>query len=232
MPRKKPRLRSRTVDRETKLVKAWIDAGKLPRPVGMVFQLRREQEKYFASWPPPKMNPMLSHLRESGVNTERVLRILREEALPKVISVSLMRIGYARHFQQRQKSIVALNKSYEGLDRRIRKDPALSDALKRTWSQEYDDIERTLRFLKGEPTQDFYLSREDGYTVGLEKDASRQHFWTPVVVSLVNEWKEVGLTESFAFRDIAQLLSLAFDYPDEPALVKRRYLHAQNRAAR
>lgn len=209
---------------------AWIEAGELPLSVGMAFQVQREQEKCFAPWPPPALLPFLEGLRKLGVDTGRILLILREKAQPNVISVRLMGERYAKAFQQRRKAIVALSRSYAGLDRRILKDVALSDALKRAWSREYDDIKRDLRSLKGEAPLAAYLTKEDGYTVGPEKDLSRHHFWTPVVVSLVEEWKQVGLMKHQAFKDIAHLLSLTFPpFPDNPDLVKQRYHRARKR---
>ena len=133
-------------------------------------------------------------------------------------------------------ALSSLGRRYRDLDRRIEKDPALTQSFKEHWKLEYkvlrhaleDGNARVLDFFKPYPP----------FTVRLDnKEISRQGFWSEIVYKLVTVVrKNVGLSLNQSSAFLAKLFSLSFpriDNPQQPSFdadnIKRRFYHAKNR---
>lgn len=141
--------------------------------------------------------------------------------------------------KNKRQAINKLRLHYENLDRQIESDPTFLPRFKKVWKAQYTVIQCALDDLKDcTITPMDILKPHAPFTVGLDKELSRQGFWTPLIIALVKIWDNIGLTHYRAYKDIAGLLSAAFPRIDEPEkptfthhLVKRRFLHAPKNLA-
>jgi len=143
-------------------------------------------------------------------------------------------LGEKESSKIRLKTLSRLKRSYESLNDRISIDPILLPIFKKIWGVQFTRINRSLTDLKDSVLEEERFTKENlGLSVGLDKDLSKQKFWTPVVTKLVEVWKNCGFSNNKAFNEIAHLLSLAFPNvadPNQPTFtprqIKLRFYHA------
>lgn len=178
--------------------------------------------------PPAPTSPLhaplksfLLHLKTRGADADRLMATLLGHEASKInlfFVYNQWRRWHAlvRTTRARRSEVDSLLRVYRRLDWQIMRDPGPSLFLKAAWARE-----RTiLRFALGLLCSPAPARQR--------RPLSRQGFWTPVIVALVNHLTEAGWTRRRAYRDVARLLHLAFPaYPDQPEPVKQRYLRAR-----
>jgi hypothetical protein len=223
-------------------ISAWISAGWLT-PFGngslYVLLLQARRRPPFSA----DVDEFLQTLKERGVDTEQVVNIL----CGRTQSSQLAGINPVEQYREwtliqenasllgaRPHELKRLRAYYASLDRHITRAHALSSTFMQAWQQEYALIQAALETVSNRHSLD--LRKPHGpFTVRLHSTEHqnrhlwpRHKFWTPVIVALVEVWKQAHQSEFQAFRDIAALLSKAFPpYPDNPNLVKQRYIRGK-----
>ncbi len=109
-------------------------------------------------------------------------------------------------------------------------DRALRPQTRKTLREDLENIFRSLRWEAAAGGFKRTLP-ELGITVVPTKDLSRQAFWTRPTVALVDYLSPILGSNEGAYAATAHLFHLLFNYPDNPLLIKRRYLHARSKLA-
>jgi hypothetical protein len=104
-------------------------------------------------------------------------------------------------------------------------DDALRPATRQALREDLDTVFRCLRWEASVGAWKRTVPSES-ITVDPTTDVSRQGFWTPPTVALVDYLRPILGTHEEAYRVTARLFHLQFDFPDNPLLIKRRYRHA------
>ncbi len=181
----------------------------------------------------PATRELLEEFRKKRVDPVTIEQILRGKLPPHTDFTEFYLWWKKGHMtaatvNTQRRTLPKMLKSYRSLNRRIQTDPALSPSLKRDFYVEHHLIKKALRELQED------LKQIKGEMVELGKALSRQRFWTPLSVALVELWKRSGHSSYRAVRDIAKLFSRAFpSFPDDHTLVERRYYQGRpNNSAR
>ena len=170
--------------------------------------------------------------KKHGLNVIKVEHILRGKLPPHVDVFGLYEQWaslnrYAKSTSNTRKAIQKLRGYYRDMNSKIQSDPVLLSDLKSKWQAQHVIIQIALDQLKQIYSED-NLKPYGVFTVRLDKPLSKQGFWTTVVTALVECWEKVVHNRSLIFRQVAELLAFAFPgFPNDPALVRRRYYHAQ-----
>lgn len=168
----------------------------------------------------PAFKSFLCDLEIRGASPSRLLAILAGHEPPKINLFSLYNMwrrwhANVRSMKARRKEVNLVLRVYRR-DQQIMRDPARSLFLKAALARERTILRVALGLLGVSKP-----SRQD-------RPLSRQAFWTPVIIALIDTLTKAGWTRRRAYRDVARLLHLAFPaYPDQPELIKQRYLRAR-----
>ena len=239
--RDRPLTRSQQIIRAAivRIKQAWHRAGSLTSEKGFTpswdeSPLEQAKRRHRASMdgvitgkPPYRFNQetreLFKEFGKKGIDHVTILQILQGKLPPHTDFTELYlwwKEGpmMATTVNTQRRTLPKMLKSYRSLKRMIQTDPALTPSLKRHFYVEHWLIQKALRELQED------LKQIKGEMVGLDKALSRQRFWTPLSVALVELWKRSGHSSYRAVRDIAKLFSRAFpSFPDDHTLVERRY---------
>lgn len=185
----------------------------------------------------PAVWPFLLSLKKKGISPFIVENILKGKVAQNTDATELYAewVRLSRNVKPltiRRRDLLKLKRSYSTLNWRITNDQALLPAFKSQWRLQYKIIQAAIADLELS-NHERTNSNSPQLNVGVNKNLSRQSFWTPLVRALVTYWIQVGQTQYQAFKHIAEIFSLAFPpFPNDSDLIKRRYYHARKLSSR
>ena len=182
--------------------------------------------------------PFQTYLRElerRGVNRRQLLTLITGGTPDQPVNLGLM----MRHLS----FLAFMHGTWREYGRHLRKlwrqyrtemvlltDETLRPETRRLLREDLEDIFRCLRYEAGSGV--FAVTvRSSGLTVTPGRDLSRQTFWTPPAVAIVNYLYPILGSFEECYRVTTHLFHLGFNFPDKPHLIKQRYRHAQRKAA-
>jgi len=181
---------------------------------------------------PPTVRAHIEELQREGADGDRLLQMLTghhpDQPVPLPLLVHTVRtIGTEdAAWKEWNQAVSRIRRHYQELARSVG-DEALSQATRTGLRRDLERIAPLFPLLG--PIRADYPRPEEGITVRPSFDLSRQSFWTGPVVAFVDYLRPILGSREAAYRATAHLFALAFAYPDQPQLVKRRYLHAQQK---